>query len=119
MVESISWVVILILFPDFRTLPSRMLLTPSSFPISTIGFAGTALHGLTRSLASDALVVLRAGLFRSRPLVRIEAVVPKNDRSRIEAYRRAGFDVEGTLRGVVKNSRKYRDGVIVSAVHDA
>ncbi|HXW77808.1 MAG TPA: GNAT family protein [Candidatus Eremiobacteraceae bacterium] len=68
-------------------------------------------------VAADALRVMRAGIFKSLPLIRLEALVPSNDIPALLAFRRAGFKREGVLREVIRVGRQRRDAVVVSAVN--
>jgi len=69
--------------------------------------------------AADALRVMSAGAMRYLPLERIEALVVASRRDVVQAYQRAGFKREGTLREVVRLRGAYRDAVMLSRLRNA
>lgn len=69
--------------------------------------------------AAEALRVMSDGVFRSLPLVRIEALVRAGDQAALAAHRRARFRREGVLRGALAGrAGSYHDAAILSRLRD-
>ena len=66
--------------------------------------------------AADALRVMSAGVMRSMPIERVEALVPARLTQAVEAHRAAGFTEEGVLREVLAAGDEREDAVILSVL---
>ena len=101
---------------DGRDIGALAVLVSGPHAAVTIGFADAGRYA--DGSAADALAVIRTGLPRALPVMRIEALVSVADVRVVAAYERAGFEREGILREALLDGKTFRDAAMMSALVD-